>query len=107
MQLGSTLGDGVACDLDAFFDRMRVRVLLPCTSIEPTELAIGHADVRVIEVSIDVVIRRYPVLTSANCIGQLAESIEVMGVVESEAVVKREPFTVLDLKGDVAQFFVK
>ena len=95
VQLGRTFGDGVAGDLDAFFDRMRVRTFLPGTLVKAAKFAVGDADVRVVEVAVDVVIRRQPVLAAANRVGQLAESVEVGRVVKRDAFVKGQPFAVL------------
>ena len=74
VQLGRTFGDGVAGDLDAFVHGMRVRTFLPGTLVESAELTVGDADVRVVEMPVDVVIRRQAVLAAADGVGQLAES---------------------------------
>jgi len=66
MQFGCALINRRASDLDAFFDRVSVSTFLPGTLIEPTELAIRNADIRVIKVPIDVVVRRQAVLAAAN-----------------------------------------
>ena len=66
MQLGRTFIHRIASDLDAFLDRVRVGTLLPRPFVKAAELAVGDADVRVVEVAVDVVIGRQPVLPAAD-----------------------------------------
>ena len=77
VQLGRTFGNGVAGDLDAFLDGMRVRTFLPRTFVKAAKFAVGDADVRVVEMAVDVVIRRQAVLSAADRVGQLAERVQV------------------------------
>ena len=71
------------------------------TSIKAAEFAVGDADVRVVEMAIDVVIGRQAVLAAADSVCQFAESVEVGGVEKSDTFVKRQTLAVLDLKCDV------
>ncbi len=104
VQFGRSFGDGGACDLDAFFDRMCICAFLTCTFIKPAKLAIRNADVRVVKMPVDVVIRRQAVLAAANCVGQLAESVQVARLVKRNAFVERQTLAILDLEGDLAKF---
>ena len=107
MQLGRAFGNGGTGDLDTFLDRMCVCVFLPCPAIEPAKFTIRNADVRVVKVPVDVVIRRQPMLAPANGVGELAESIQVGRVVERNALFKCKAFAVLDLECDVDQITIK
>ena len=88
MQLRRSLRHRGTRDLDAFLNRMRVCAFLPGTLIEPAKLTVGDADVRVVKVPVDVVIRRQPVLAAANRVGKLAQSVEVGRVVKRDAFFK-------------------
>ena len=46
-------------------------------------------------------------LLAANMIGEFAESVEIGRVVECEAFVESEAFTVLDLECDVAEIGIE
>ena len=88
MQLGRTFRDGGAGDVDAFLDRVRVRAFLSRTLVETAELAVGYADVCMVEVSVDVVVGRQAMLPSSDVVGGLADSVEIGRIVEREALVK-------------------
>ena len=45
-------------DLDPFLDRVRVGTFLPGTLVKAAEFAVSDADVRVVEMAVDVVVRR-------------------------------------------------
>ena len=107
MQLGRTVGDGGAGDLDAFLDRMCVRTFLPSTLVKAAEFAVGDADVRVVEVAVDVLIRRQPVFFAADMVGQFAESVEVRCLVQRHAFGKRQPLSILDLFRYVLQLGIE
>ena len=107
MQLGSSFGDRLTCDLDTFFDRVRVRTFLPRTFVKPTELAIRDADVRVIEVAIDVVISRQSMLLAAYMVGEFADCVEIGGVIKSQAFVKREALAIFYFERDFAEVWIE
>ena len=73
--------DGVSGNLDSFFNRMRVRAFLPRALVKAAEFTVGDADVRVIKMPVDVVISRPPVLFPPHGIGELAERVQIVGVV--------------------------
>jgi hypothetical protein len=93
--------------LDAFFNRVRVGVVLSSSAIKPAKLAIRHTYVRVVKMPVYVVIRRKPVLPPPNRIRQLAKRIQVTRRKQHHPVVKAKPLTVFDLKGDVDQIAIE
>ena len=107
MQLGRTFGDGSSGDTHTFLDRMRVRTFLPGTFVKTAEFAVGDADIRVVEMPIDVVIGRQSVLLASNKIGQFTDRVEVIRRVKRKPIVKRQTLAVLDFVGDVAKLGVK
>ena len=52
--------------------RVRVGVCLPGTAVKAAEFTVGDADICMIKMAVDVVIRRQTVLLPANGIGELA-----------------------------------
>ena len=86
---------------------MCVRTFLSCTFVKPAELTIRNADVRMIEVTIDVVIRRQSMLASSHMIGEFAECVEVGRVVKRQAFVECQALAVFYLECDIAEFWVE
>src|ERR1043166_272499 len=107
VQLRRAFGDGFAGDLNSLFDRMRVGTLLSSTLVKAAKFAVGDADIRMVEVAVDIVIRRQPVLFSPDVIGQFTERVKVACRVKRHTIVERQTFAAYDLVGDVSQIHVK
>src|SRR5207247_305380 len=80
----------------SLFHRMSVSILGPSTPIKTAKLTVGDADIRVVEMSVDVVIGRQPVLFATDVVGKLADRIEIGRAVQSDALVKGKPLTGVD-----------
>ena len=107
MQLGRAFRDRLPGDLDAFRDRMRVGVFLPGAPVKTAEFAVRHANVRVIEMPVDVVISHAPVFAAAHEIRQFPERVEILRVVQIDAFFKGQTVARLDLFGDPVQVRIK
>src|SRR5436190_23342703 len=107
MQLGRTFCNRRTCDVDPLLDRMRVRTFLAGTFVKAAKFAVGDADISVIEMAVYVVIGRQAVLTPAEGVGQLAERVEIGGVVKSYAIFKSKAIAILDLEGDLREIVIK
>ncbi len=66
------------------------------------KLAVDDANVRVIDVPIDVVVREVSVQAFAHLIGQTAQRDDVVGMKEVDAFLKGKALTVVDLVRDCA-----
>jgi len=73
---------------------------------ERTESAAIDAYVRRIEVRVDVVIGKAPVLAFADEIRQFAEREQIDAIVQKYAVIRRESLTSFDLGANGGQLFV-
>ena len=100
MQFGRAFRHGIAGNLDSLVNRMRICAFLSGAFVKPTEFTIGDADVRVIEMPVDVVISRPPVFFAPDGIGEFAERIEVVGFIKCNAFVKGQPLICFNLCGD-------
>jgi len=69
---------------------VRVGVGLARRAKETTELAIYITDIRRIEMTIDVVVRRPAMLLSSHSVCKFAQRVEVVRAEESYAVFERE-----------------
>ena len=101
MQLGRAFVHGVACDIQSLLEPNACKRLLPRSAIKPAELAVRDADIRVIEMPVDVVIRRQAVFLASDRVGEFAERVQIGRVIKSDAFIKRKTLAVFDLK---AQF---
>jgi hypothetical protein len=52
---------------------------------------------------VDVVIRRQPVLSTADRVCELAECVEIGRVVQCQALIKSKTLTVFDLECDIPE----
>ena len=75
MQFGRTFGNRLARDVDAFLDGMRVGTFLPRTFVKAAKFAVCDADIRVIKMPVDVVIRRQAVLAATNVSASLPSAL--------------------------------
>src|SRR5207302_11456106 len=107
VQLSRTLIDRIPGDFNTLFNRMSICTLLAGAFVKPAKLAIGNADIRVVKMAVDVVIRRQPMLFPTNKIRQLAKRIQIIGLIERHPLVKRQTLAILDLVGDISQMWIK
>ena len=91
--------------LEDFLQRIRISVLLAFLLAERAELARlpQHADVRVVDVAVHVVIGAVPVEALAGDVRHVADGVDVFGLVETHALIEREAQPRLDFFEDVAQ----
>ena len=82
------------------FDRVLVRALLVALPVEGAEGAAQGADIRVVDVAIEVVVRHVAVHPAPHEIGQLAERPEVVRLVQRHALRCRQASTVAHLRGN-------
>jgi hypothetical protein len=100
MQFRRAFRNGVSGNIDAFVNRMRVCALLPGAFVKPAKFTIGDADVRVIEMPVDVKISRPPVLFPPHKIGEFAERVQIVGFIQRDAFFKVKTLARLDFSGD-------
>ena len=91
--------------LEDFLQRIRIGVLLAFFLAERAELARlpQHADVRVVDVAVHVVVGAVPVQAFAGDVRQVADGVDVLGLVEAHALLEGEAQSRFDLFEDVAQ----
>ncbi len=70
---------------------------------EGAELAAQDADVGVVEIKIEDVGRDVPILAFAGVVGEVAERVDVLDVVEAQTFLVGQPLRGEDLFGDVGQ----
>jgi hypothetical protein len=103
----SAFSDRRASDIDTFFDRMSVRVLLSSSSIESAELAVGDADIRMVEVTIDVEVGGLTVLCPSDMVCKFAEGVQVSCFEEIHSFFERNSVTREYLFRDSIQLVVE
>ena len=101
MQLGRAFGDGLARDLQRLLDAVRVGVGLARRAVEAAELAVGVADVGLVEMAVDVEVGGAPVQAAADGVGEPAEGGHVFGREKREAVGERQPLAGFDFGGEL------
>src|SRR5947207_11218378 len=106
MQLSRAFVERLAGDLQRIIDVVRVSVRLARSAIEAAELAVDVANIRRIEMPIDVEVSGAAVLLSTNCVGEFAQRVEVFGMEKSEAVIERQTLARLHLRADVVKLDV-
>src|SRR5437763_1277683 len=104
VQLSRAFTYRLSGDLQRIVDVVRVSVRLARRAIEAAELAVDVANIRRIEMPIDVEVSGAAVLLSTHYIGQLAERVQVVGMEKGEAVIERQTLARLHLGADVAEF---
>jgi len=102
VQLGDALRLHRLGEADCLLDAHRVRVLLARLPLERAVLAGGRADVRHVQVPVDVEHHPLAVLLRPHMVGEAAEPGEVVAAVEGDAVVVAEPLAGVDLLLDLA-----
>ena len=85
MKLGRSFRDGLPRDLDPFRDRMRLSAFLPRPLVKPAKLAVGNADVRVVEMPVDVEVSRLAMLFATDEVGEHANGVEVVCSIKRHA----------------------
>src|SRR5437870_1260899 len=70
---------------------------------ESAEFAVDVANIRGIEVAIDVEVSRAPMPAATNCVGKFAEPVEIIGGIKSQAVFERKPLAGFDSAGNLIQ----
>src|SRR5215471_3955226 len=106
MQFRRAFLNRLSGDAQGIFNIMGIGVGLPRRAEEAAELAIDVADVRRVEMTVDVKVCRASMLPSAHRVSEFAQGVEIIGVKECDAVLEREAFAGPDLGADVVQFGV-
>ncbi len=75
MQFGCAFRNGLARDAQGIIDVMRVSVRLTRGAVEPAKLAVNVADVRRIEMPVDVEISRAAMFLPADGVGEFAQGV--------------------------------
>ena len=91
--------------LEDFLQRIRIGVLLAFLLAERAELARlpQHADVRIVDVAVHVVIGAIPVEALAHDVRQIADGVHVFGLIQTHAFFKGKAQTRFDFFQDIAQ----
>src|SRR5262249_18622055 len=95
----------VAAELDGFLDlliedlaRQNVGIGVAALAVEGTEVADGGADVRVVDVAVDVVgAIRLGMQTASDGVGRAAQGVQVAAVKQGEALVRCQALAVHSL----------
>jgi hypothetical protein len=106
VQLGRALRHRFARHGDAFLDAVRVSVGHARRAIEAAELAVGVADVRVVEMAVDVEVSAPPVEATTHGVGQLRERGQIVRRIQSHAVFKRQPLAGFDFGSEPVKLWV-
>ncbi len=89
MQFSRAFGHRLSRDAQGIVDVVRIGVGLARRAKETAKLAINVANVRRIEMTIDVEVSRAPVFRSPDSVGKFAQRVEILGAEEGNAVVER------------------
>ena len=103
-------GARIACLLRLvanLIQRMLVRAGLILFAIEGAELAAEGADVRVVEMAIDVVVRDVAVQTTAHEISERADGPDVGRLVQQHTILACEAHTTFNLVHDGSETLIK
>ena len=103
VHLGGTGGLGLNGLLLRLLDGVRVRARLPRLPLELAELAAEHADVGVVQVPVDVVVRLVAVHPPPHAAGEFADAPEVGRLEEDLPVGKPKPLAVVEFSRDVGE----
>ena len=95
---------GVLDDRDGLCLRHRIGALLICIAAKGAELAVRGADIRQVDMAVDVIVDNVPALFAAHVIGQGAEPGEVMALEEPYAVLPRQALSAHHLRLDILIF---
>src|SRR5712691_1107282 len=106
MQFGRSFRDCLARDAQGIIDVMRVSVRLARGAVEPAKLAVNVADVRRIEMPVDVEISRAAMLLPADGVGEFAQGVEIVRREKRYAVFKRQARAAFYFGADFVQFLV-
>ena len=82
------------------FERHGVGLRVVHALPEGAQAAARHADVRGVDMAVDVEIRHVAVLALAHQVGHVAHPQDVAGTVQRHAVLERQPLACLDLRAD-------
>ena len=91
--------------LEDFLQRIRIGVLLAFFLAERAELARlpQHADVRVVDVAVHVVVGAVPVQALSGDVRQVADGVDVLGFIEAHALLESEAQPRFDFFENIAQ----
>jgi hypothetical protein len=106
VQLGGAFSNCLGRDFQTVVDIVCVSVGLPRGAVEAAKLAVGVTDICRIEVSIDIEVGRATVSSSADYVGQLTETRQIVRGVEHQTIFKRETFAARDEFLNLVQFVV-
>src|SRR5262249_55907941 len=106
MQLSRAFRDCLARDFQAVVDVVCVSARLSGRTIEPAKFTVGVANVRWIQMAVNIEVRGATVPPASLEIGEFAECGKIAGGVKCDAVVKGESFSSGDARRDVVKFFV-
>ena len=95
---------GVLDDRDGLCLRHRIGALLVRIAAKSAELAVRGADIRQVDMAVDVIVDNVPALLAAHVIGQGAEPGEVMALEEPYAVLPRQALSAHHLRLDILIF---
>src|SRR5712671_5306452 len=103
MQFSRAFRHSLPRDAQRIVDVMSVGVGLARRAKETAELTVDIADVRRIEMTIDVEVRSPSMFPAPHCIGKFTQGVEIICGKESYAVFERKTFAAIDLR----PYFVK
>ena len=103
MQLSRAFRHGLSRDAERVVDVVRIGVGLSRRAKEATELTINIADVRWIEMTIDVEVSRAPVLRSPDGVGKFAQRVEIVGGEQSNAVFQGKAFAIIYFRANLVK----
>lgn len=97
VELGEVLVLHRLGEADGLLDAHRVGVLLAGLALEGAVRAGRGAHVRHVEVAVDVEVHDVAVLTGAHLVGETAQPGQIVGLVQGDAVLPRQPLARADL----------
>ena len=95
---------GVLDDRNGLCLRHRIGALLIRIAAKGAELAVGCADIRQIDVAVDIVVDDVPALLAAHMVSQSAEPGEVMAVEKPDAILPRQALPAHHFRLDILIF---
>ena len=96
MQLGRAFIHGLSGDAQGILDVVRVSIGLARRAKEPAELTIDIADIRRIEMTIDVKVSGPPMFPAPHVVGKFTQRVEIVGGKKGDAIFEGEAFAGFD-----------
>src|SRR2546422_458103 len=106
VQLSCAFVYSLTRDAQRILNAVRVGIGLTRGAVKAAKLAVHIADVRGIEMTIDVEIGGAPVTAPAHRISQLAQGIQIIGTVKRYAIFESQPLAGLDSGLNIVQLLV-